>query len=126
MPNARARLEPDHEHHDGADDRENNLRLNHRRLPGRRAFASRPEGQHEREPGGDRQTGEGVFEIADLFGERRRALEHVGAFAFLVGLFDVVGLRWNNLRQRRQGQSGHQRRRDKKTTHARHSSSIPT
>ena len=87
--------------------------------------AARPKRQDGAQPRGDRQTREGVFEIADLFGERRRALERVGAFAVLVGLFDLVGLRRNNLRQRWQGQPGHQRRRDKKTTHVRHSSPIP-
>ena len=45
----------DDEHHDSADDREDDLRLDDGRLPLRRALPARPERQHAREARRDRQ-----------------------------------------------------------------------
>ena len=45
----------DDEHHDRADDGEDDLRLDDRRLAMRRAAAARPQREHARQPGGNRQ-----------------------------------------------------------------------
>jgi hypothetical protein len=65
-------------------------------LPRRRALAARTKRQHARETG-DRQSRERVFQVADLLGERRRALEDVGALA-LVRL-----IHWERLGNRQSG-----------------------
>ena len=68
----------DDQHHDRADDGEDDLRLDDRRLALRRAAAPRPEREHARQAGGDRQPRQRVLEIADLFIERRGPFEDVG------------------------------------------------
>src|SRR5262249_40320467 len=69
----------DDQHHHGADDSENNLGLDDRRLPARRAFPARPEREHARQSGGDWQARQRVLAGAGLLLEWRRALEHVDA-----------------------------------------------
>ena len=110
-----------HEHDDGADDGEDNLRLDDRHLALGRAFPPRPERQHTRKASGDRQPGQRVLEIANLLLERGCPLEHVGPFGFLL---DLIGrLR---LRERRRGDSGDKRGREKQDAQSGHRSSRPS
>ncbi len=81
----------DDEHHDRADDGEDDLRLDDRRLPPRRAAPARAQRQHARQPRRDRQPRERVLQLLELRGHVRRVGEHVAAFAFFARiLVDVL------------------------------------
>ena len=58
----------DDQHHDGADDGEDDLGLDDRDLARRRAAPLRPERQHGAEPGRQRQAQEGVPDLVERVG----------------------------------------------------------
>ena len=63
MPNARARLDADDEHHERADDGEDDLRLDDGSRTRRRAAPPRPEGQRRAE---QRGTGSAMIARATI------------------------------------------------------------
>ena len=95
----------DHEHHDRADDGEDDLRLDDRRLPVRRALAAAA-GTPARSarPAAIGSRDSACLRSRTCSVERRRALEHVGALAVLVGC-SIWSVRRNGLRERRQRRS---------------------
>ena len=79
----------DHEHHDGADDRQDDLRLDDRRLPRRRAAAARPQREDACEAHRTGRAHERVEKVLDLrVRVSGRIREHVAVLRFFLG---VVG-----------------------------------
>ena len=93
----------DDQHHDGADDGEDDLRLDDRRLALRRAFAARPQRQHARQAGGDRQP------RAARAGDRSSCSSNGGVrsdTSARVGLLLLEGRLLGETRQRRRDKRG--------------------